>query len=71
MPKMKRQTIMGVIAIMVIIAVAMFAGCVEKEAPETAQTDAQMSTPTPTTTSTPGPTLTVERPAENTGNSGA
>ncbi len=68
---MKKQTIMGVIAIMVIIAVAMFAGCVEKEAPETAQTDAQMSTPTPTTTSTPGPTLTVERPAENTGNSGA
>jgi hypothetical protein len=30
-----------------------------------------MSTPTPTTTSTPGPTLTVERPAENIGNSGA
>ena len=68
---MKKQTIMGVIAIMALIAVAMFAGCVEKEASETAQIDAQMSTPTPTTTSTPGPTLTVERPAENIGNSGA
>ena len=68
---MKKQTIMGVIVIMVIIAVAMFLGCVEKEASETAQIDAQMSTSTPTTTSTPGPTLTVERPAENTGNSGA
>ena len=71
MPKMKKQTIMGIIAIMAIIAVAVFAGCVEKEASETAQTDAQMPTPTPTTTSMPGPTLTVERPAVNIGNSGA
>ncbi len=72
---MKKQTIMGVIAIMTIIAVAMFAGCVEKEASEPAQADAQMPTPTPTptptTTSSPGPTLTVERPAVNIGNSGA
>jgi|LGVF01.1.fsa_nt_gb hypothetical protein len=71
MPKMKKRTIMGVIAIMAIIAVAMFAGCVEKEASEPAQIDAQMPTPTPTTTSTPGPTLAVERPAVNIGNSGA
>ena len=71
---MKKQTIIGVIAIMAIIAVAMFAGCVERETSEPAQTDAEMLTPTPTptpTTSTPGPTLTVERPAENIGNSGA
>ena len=71
MPKMKKRTIMGVIAIMAIIAVAMFAGCVEKEASEPAQTDALMPTTTPTTTSTPGPTLAVERPAVNIGNSGA
>jgi hypothetical protein len=68
---MKKQTIVGVIVIMALIAVAMFAGCVEKEASEPAQIDALMSTPTPTTTSTPGPTLTVERPAGNIGNSGA
>ena len=68
---MKKQTIMGVIAIMAIIAVAAFAGCVEKEESETAQTDAQMPTSTPTTTSMPGPIVTVERPAVNIGNSGA
>jgi len=68
---MKKQTIMGAIAIMAIIAVAVFAGCVEKEASEPAQTDAPMPTPTPTTTSMSGPTLTVERPAVNFGNSGA
>ena len=66
---MKKQTIMGIIAIMAIIAVVVFAGCVEKEASEPAQADAQMPTPTPT--SSPGPTLTVERPAVNIGNSGA
>ena len=69
---MKKQTIMGIIAIMAIIAVAVFAGCVEKEASEPAQTDALMPTTTPTTTtSMPGATLTVERPAVNIGNSGA
>ena len=70
-PKMKKQTIMGIIAIMAIIAVVVFAGCVEKEASEPAQTDALMPTTTPTTTSMPGATLTVERPAVNIGNSGA
>jgi hypothetical protein len=71
MIKMKKQTIIGIIVIMAIIGVAVFAGCVEKEASEPAQTDAQMPTPTPTTTAMPGPTLTVERPAVNNGNSGA
>jgi PBP1b-binding outer membrane lipoprotein LpoB len=66
---MKKQTIIGVIEVIAILAVLMFAGCVEKEAPETAQTVSQMPTPSPTTF-TPEPTLSVEKPTVNFGNSG-
>ena len=66
---MKKQTIIGVIAIIAIMAVVLFAGCVEKEAPETAQTVEPMPTPSPTT-STPEPTLSIEKPTVNFGNSG-
>ncbi len=63
---MKKQTI--VIAIIAILVVVIFAGCVEKEASETAQTVEPMPTPIPTPT--PEPTLSVERPTANFGNSG-
>jgi PBP1b-binding outer membrane lipoprotein LpoB len=66
---MKKQTIIGVIVVIAILAVLMFAGCVEKEASETAQTVEPMSTPSPTT-STPEPTLSIEKPTANFGNSG-
>ena len=66
---MKKQTIIGVIVVIAILAVLMFAGCVEKEAPETAQTVSQMPTPSPTM-STPEPTLSVEKPTANFGNWG-
>ena len=62
---MKKQII--VIAIIAILVVVMFAGCAEKEALETAQTVEPM--PTPVLTPTPEPTLTVERPTANFGNS--
>jgi len=45
---MKRKTIVGLIAIVAIAAVVIFAGCVEKPAP----------TPTPITTPTPSPSPT-------------
>lgn len=61
---MKKQII--VIAIIAILVVVIFAGCVEKEPSETAQTVEPMPTPTPT----PEPTLAVERPTANFGNSG-
>jgi PBP1b-binding outer membrane lipoprotein LpoB len=63
---MKKQTIIGVIVVIAIIAMVTFAGCVEKEAPETTQTVSQM----PTTSPTPEPTLSVEKPTANFGNSG-
>ena len=66
---MKKQTIIGVIVVIAIIAVVLFAGCVEKETSETAQTVSQMPKPSPTT-STPEPTLSVEKPTVNFGNSG-
>ena len=66
---MKKQTIIGVIVVIAILVVLMFAGCVEKEALETAQTVSPMSTPSPTT-STPEPALSVEKPTANFGNSG-
>ena len=63
---MKKQTIIGVIEVIAILVMVMFAGCVEKETSETAQTVEPMPTPTPT----PEPTLSVEKPTANFGNSG-
>ena len=69
---MKRQTIIVLLAIIAILAVAIFTGCLEKEAPEsTVLTPTTTPTPTPTTTPTPEPTLSVERPTTIFGNSGA
>lgn len=48
---MKRKTIAGLIAIVAIVVVAMFSGCVEEEAPA----------PTPVSTSTPIPTSIPEQ----------
>lgn len=48
---MKRKTIVGLIAIVAVVAVAMFAGCVEEETPtkvpETTTPPAETATPTP------------------------
>ena len=64
---MKRQTIIVLLTIIAIIAVAIFSGCLEKEAPETTM---KTPTPTPTTTPTPESPLSVERPTTIFGNSG-
>jgi PBP1b-binding outer membrane lipoprotein LpoB len=67
---MKKQTIIGVIAIIAIIAAVILAGCVEEEAAETTPTGAQ--TPAaPTTTPASSPTLSVEEPPDTIGNSSA
>jgi len=50
---MKRKTMMGLIAVAVIVSVAIFAGCIEKET--------LISAPTPTPTVTSTPTLPAER----------
>jgi ABC-type uncharacterized transport system auxiliary subunit len=66
---MKRQTIIVLLAIIAILAVVIFTGCLEKEAPETTMST-QTPTPTPTTTPTPEQTLSVERPTTIFENSG-
>jgi len=48
---MKKETIAGLVAVVAIVAVAMFAGCVEEETP----IDTPTPTVTPTTTLTPTP----------------
>jgi hypothetical protein len=53
---MKRKTIAGLIAVVAIVVVVIFAGCVEEKAPTSTPTPAL--TPTPTLTPTPAPTLT-------------
>lgn len=57
---MKRKTIAGLIAIVAIVVVAMFAGCVEEEAitPTPTLVPTSTPTPTPTSTSTSTPTST-------------
>ena len=67
---MKRKNIVGLIAIVAIVAIAMFSGCVEEEAttptptsvPTSAPTSTPEITPTPTSTSVPTsvPTSTPE-----------
>jgi hypothetical protein len=54
--KMKKQTIITLTAIVAVIMAAIFAGCVEKEAPVSTPTSITM--PPPTSTPTPMPTLT-------------
>ena len=57
---MKRKNMLGLIAIVAIVMMAIFAGCLEEEAPTTTPTPVPTSTPTPETspasTSTPTPT---------------
>jgi len=55
---MKKKNIAGLIAIVAIVAVVIFSGCVEKEAPAT--------TPTPSPTSTPTPPLNFDSGAVET-----
>jgi hypothetical protein len=64
---MKRKSIFGLIAIGAIVAVAIFAGCVEKEAPVSAPVSTpaastpvpKISTPIPTPTPTPTPSAYI------------
>ena len=58
--KMKRKTIVGLIAIVAIVMVAIFAGCVDEEAPSTTPAPTATSTPetAPASTATPIPTPT-------------
>ena len=59
---MKKKTIAGLIAIVVIAAVVMFSGCIEKEEvmPSTPTPIAPTSTPAPSITPTPTPTPKTE-----------
>jgi len=62
----KRKNIVGLIALVAVVVVAMFAGCVEEETPtkvpETTTPPAETTTPIPTLTPTATPTL--ETPTE-------
>ena len=63
---MKRKTIAGLIAIVAIVAAAMFVGCIEQEPPMEATRDipAKTISPTPTLTSTETPMQKEAEPIE-------
>ena len=53
---MKRKLVLGIVVVAVIVAVAMFAGCIEEPEITPTPTSTPTPTPTPTSTSTPTPT---------------
>ena len=65
---MKKQTIIGVIAILTILAAVILTGCVEEEASEATPIEEEM--PASITTPASSPTLSVEEPVASIGNSG-
>jgi len=66
MKNMKKETLAGLIAIIAIASVAIFAGCVEEEAPISTPTLTPKSTLSPTPTIlTPTPTILTPTPAHS------
>lgn len=53
---MKKETMAGLIAIVAIVTIAMFTGCVEEET--------SVSTPTPVATPSPTPQLSISEPSD-------